>query len=387
MSYRGIIAVFVAVVAMFVASVNWSFGAQKGQGAAVGRAAGGTKAGAAESGAAATTPGAAARPGAMIGTNQTAPVQGPSNPANVVLKNGNNANQFGNALRMGGVNGNPWISDMGARQQLQLTPQQYNQLSRAYQNAWNQYQQGVNALAPNLSPAERQQRILALESRFSQNYNRALDSTIANRRLRQRYNQLDRQFQGLNAFNDSLVRQGMNFTPAQTRQLNTLTEQWQQQMANLLGQSGNDPNLAALQYAKLQQQYQQQLGLALTPQQQQMWAEMTGQGYSFPWAVYNPSLNTATTNTNLPAQPPYVQPPVENTPPSPTEPAAPNGTSSPGSPAAPNGTSSPGSPAAPNGTSRHVARGRPRPAIEQMVPGQPVVQLDSHIFEFEVPYE
>jgi hypothetical protein len=172
---------------------------------------------------------------------------------------------------------------MGARQQLQLNPNQYRQLSRVYENAWEQYQKGLNRLGPNLTDVQRQERMQALQQRFYQTYNRALDSTLTNPQLRQRYNQLNRQYQGFGAFNDPQLQQGLNITPTQQQQLSNMSNQWNQQMEQLRQQAATNPEASLQQFAQMQQQARQQMGSVLTPQQQQNWPQMVGDNYNFPF--------------------------------------------------------------------------------------------------------
>src|SRR5262245_2703435 len=148
-----------------------------------------------------------------------------------------------------GFNGNPWFNDMRARQELQLTQNQFNQLSRAYQNAWNQYQQGLQALQnSNVTDAQLQQRMQTLQARFYQTYNRAMDSGLTNQQMRQRYNQLNWQYQGFGAVNDAGFRQRLNLTPAQRQQLAAMGAQWNQQLEQLRQQAMLDPTLVNQQF-------------------------------------------------------------------------------------------------------------------------------------------
>ncbi len=212
-----------------------------------------------------------------------------------------------------GVNGNfsgvsqtPFFSDHGARQQLNLNANRYNTLNRAYQNAYARYNQAVNNLNPNLTEQQRAQQMQLLESQFNQSLSGTVNGTFTNPQELSRYNQLNRQFMGFNAFNDPAIRKQLNLTPEQTRQLRALGNNWRQQLQQFRRSAGNDlSSVNQEQWIQLQQQYAAQLNGVLTPEQQQIWAQQIGQGYSFPPSVFfgsQPSSNVRENNQ------PFVDP-------------------------------------------------------------------------------
>ena len=196
------------------------------------------------------------------------------------------ASRPGRRPQFNGFAENPFFTDPGAQQQLQLNAAQAAQLNRAYRNAFDLYQRGLQSLPPDLSDAERQQRLQELQSRFNQNYGRAVDSMFTNPRLRQRFDQLNWQFQGVGAFNDAQLQQQMNLTPEQQQQFAAMTDQWNQQLQQLRQLAASNPALANQRFARLQGQFGNQMSGVLTPQQQQMWPQMMGRPYNFPPAAY-----------------------------------------------------------------------------------------------------
>jgi hypothetical protein len=174
---------------------------------------------------------------------------------------------------------------------MNLNDNQFNTLNRSYQDSWNRFNQGANNLG-NLNEQQRMQQMQQLEGRFNQEFGQALDSTFTDPRARQRFNQLNNQFSGFDAFNNRDVRQQLNLTPEQQRQLRGLSSAWRQRMQQLR-RAGNDAQLTDQQWAQLQAQNMQQLNTVLTPQQQQLWSQMVGQQYNFPSSLYLGNQNNS----------------------------------------------------------------------------------------------
>jgi hypothetical protein len=185
----------------------------------------------------------------------------------------------------GGVNQNPFFTDPGVRQQLNLNDNQFNQLNGAYQNAYSRYSQGVAGLNNNqLTEEQRMQQMQQLRSRFNDEFNTNLDSTFTDPQLRQRYNQLNVQSQGPSAFNNADIQQQLNLTPAQQRQLRQLGVEWNR---NLRRMRSSGRNASPDQWTLYQTQYQNQLNGILTPAQQQAYQILVGLPYSFPVNIFS----------------------------------------------------------------------------------------------------
>jgi len=183
-------------------------------------------------------------------------------------------------LQNSSINQTPFFNDPGVRTQLNMNDTQYNALNRGYQNAYSRYNQALNNLnAPNLTAQQREMQLQQLEAQFNQNFTGTVNSTFNNPQALNRYNQLYRQYQGFNAFNDPAVRKQLNLSQDQIRQLRTLSGNWRQQMQQLRQAGGQNADPA--RWAQLQQQFATQLNGVLTPEQQQMWSQQTGQAYSF----------------------------------------------------------------------------------------------------------
>jgi hypothetical protein len=181
-------------------------------------------------------------------------------------------------MQRSGIGRTPFFTDPRARQQLNLDDARFNSLNRARQQALMRFDQGVTGLDPSLTEQQRMQQMMALENQFNQNFNQAVDTTFTDPRIRQRFNQLNWQFQGFGAFNDPTVRQQLNLTPQQQRQFRRLEAEWRRQVQRLR-RAGNEqnPGLTQDQIDQIRMQHQQQVQTLLTPEQQQNWSQLIGQ--------------------------------------------------------------------------------------------------------------
>jgi hypothetical protein len=190
-----------------------------------------------------------------------------------------NANQNAAFNRIGQT---PFFTDPGARRQLNLNDNQFNTLNRAYQNAFTRYNQSLNGLNSSLTEQQRQAQMQQLATQFNTDLNRSVDTALTDPAMRLRFDQLNRQFMGFNAFNDPAIQGQLNLTPQQQEQLRLLAAQWQQQ----LGQFGNGTDVDPNQWNQMSSQYWEQLNAVLTPQQQQTWAQLVGQRFNFSPGVF-----------------------------------------------------------------------------------------------------
>jgi hypothetical protein len=233
------------------------------------------------------------------------------------LQTGTNApgqRQFGSAPfpnnnnNFTGPNRNPFFADPMVRRQLNMNDDQFNRLNQSRQEALTRFDQGIDGLGSNLTPQQRMQRIQQLEAQFNQQFGQSLDTTFTDRQVRTRFNQLNFQFQPFDAFRDPAVRQQLQLTPQQQRQMRTLANQWRQQLQRMR-RAGNDidPTVADQQFAELQLQFQQQMEGLLTPQQRQAWNQLIGERFTFPRSVFFPPDTTfdvnGTANAGVQQQP------------------------------------------------------------------------------------
>jgi hypothetical protein len=102
--------------------------------------------------------------------------------------------------------------------------------------------------------------------------------------VRARFDQLNRQYMGLNAFNDPTLQRQLSLNPAQLGQLRQLSSQWRGQFQRL--NQGANANISPDQWSQLTSQYWDQVNAILTPQQQQQWTQLIGDRYNFPPNAY-----------------------------------------------------------------------------------------------------
>lgn len=306
----------VAVAITLAASLGNNAWSQSGGGASGGGGTGGTgtAGGADAAGASGATGAAGATGGARTGAGTT----GTSNV-------GVGANATAQMNRnFGGPTSAPFFADPGARQQLGLNNNQYNQLNTAYQQALQRYNQNVAGLNTGVGtggaaaqratrqqqaeasannnananvatsnnritdPTGREMSLQDYQNQFATDFNASVDATFTDPAMRQRFNQLNWQYQGVNAFNDPAVQKQLNLTPQQRQQFSQLQGQWQRDLRNL--EAGARGNVTQQELQALRQRFGIRVNSILTPVQQQEWTAAIGQRYDFPSSAYYPPL-------------------------------------------------------------------------------------------------
>jgi hypothetical protein len=179
-----------------------------------------------------------------------------------------------------GVSQTPWFSDPGVQKHLNLTQEQSNQLTTSYGQSLNNYNMGLQGL-DKLSDQQRAARMQELFNGFNKG---VVDpaGTILNPQQLQRFNQLHLQNQGYGAFNNPEIQQKLKLTNDQSVNLRQYEQQYNQKVNDILKGAVTDPQGAAKQYEEFRRQNSEQINSMFTPQQVQMWREMTGDLYSFP---------------------------------------------------------------------------------------------------------
>ncbi len=207
-----------------------------------------------------------------------------------------------------GITPTPFFNDPGVRQQLNMNANQYGTLSRTYQTAYSRYNRALNNLNPNLTEQQRMARIQQLQAAFNQQVSGTVNNTFNNPQMLERYNQLNRQYMGFNAFNNPTVQQQLNLSPQQLQQIRSLANSWRQQLQQFRQGAGNNlTNVDRNQWNELWMQYQNRLNSILTPQQQQTWMQQIGRPYTFSPSLYNSEFgNTGAVTTPGSTVPKYV---------------------------------------------------------------------------------
>jgi hypothetical protein len=121
-----------------------------------------------------------------------------------------------------------------------------------------------------------------LQNQFNTDFTGNLGTTLSDPAMVDRFNQLNLQSQGFDAFLSPNVQQQLRLTAGQRDQLRQLVSQWHQQVNDLRTGAGTDPDQVQQQLTDLQAQMWQQANGILNPQQQQAWAQLIGQRFNFP---------------------------------------------------------------------------------------------------------
>jgi hypothetical protein len=302
-----------AVVAAGVAATAWSQAGQAGGSGGAGGAGGVGASGTAGAGGTAGTPsaagtagaaGQAGTPGAVpagtagsgVGTAANPNGQGNVGAAGAVgrAKIGQNRLSAGVGFNNNGISQTPFFMDPGARQQLNLNDSQFNALNRSYQDAFRRYNDNLRGLNNNLTEQQRMQQMQQFEAQFRNDFGRTVDTTFTDPRFRTRFDQLNRQFMGFNAFNDPAIQTQLNLTPQQRQQLRRLAADWRRQ----LQAGGGSAGFTQEQWNQMTSQYWDQLNSVLTPQQQQAWSQATGERFSFSPDLFRSGNNLDNGNTS-----------------------------------------------------------------------------------------
>lgn len=207
----------------------------------------------------------------------------------------------------GGISRNPWFADPSVRRQLNLNDDQFNRLNRSYMDNFNRFQQAQGQLGSDANEQLRAQRMRELEGTFRQNFSSSLNDVFTDPQQRQRFQQLDLQFRGLDALSDPAIQQRLNLTPAQQQQFRQLSTQWEQDLQKRAADAGIALDFNTPQGAAMRAQLSQRINSILTPEQRRLWTQMTGDPFEVPTSATAPQNiptdQAVPRGTNQPRQP------------------------------------------------------------------------------------
>jgi hypothetical protein len=172
---------------------------------------------------------------------------------------------------------NPWFSNQGARTELNLSADQFNQLRQAYDTHYNNYQQDLGRLTESERALQDQQ----MQNAFFTNFGKAA-SDVLNQQQINRWQQLELQYQGYNAFSAPQIRDPLNLLDTQVQQLNKFGQQYYQALDDINKSAQTDPAAASRRYDALNKLNLENMNSVLTPGQQQLWSQMTGEPFAIP---------------------------------------------------------------------------------------------------------
>ncbi len=219
----------------------------------------------------------------------------------------------------------PWFGNPAVRKQLKIDDNQYATLNKSYTQYWTPYNQTVTALPADLEEQQRQQKIAAAYGTFHQGFNESTGKVLTDAEIRNRYNQLNLQYQGYAAFNDPQIQTRLKLTDQQQQNFNRYYTDWNKQMNTYAGEYATDPNSVNKQWGDNWKQTRSRINETLTPDQRKSWTEMTGEAYDFPADVYfdNGEGREGAGRDNPPRNPAPGAGPRENPPRNPAPGAAP----------------------------------------------------------------
>lgn len=180
----------------------------------------------------------------------------------------------------------PWFGNAAVRRQLKIDDDQYNTLNKAYVQYWTPYNQVVVGVPADLDEQQRQQRLAAAYGTFHKDFNTASAKVFVDPDIRNRYNQLNLQYQGYAAFNDPTVQTRLRLTDEQRQNFNRYYTDWNQQMNTYADEYAKDRDGVNRQFAATWKQQRDRINETLTPEQRKSWNEMTGEAYDFPADAY-----------------------------------------------------------------------------------------------------
>jgi hypothetical protein len=216
---------------------------------------------------------------AAANVNQNAKANANQNAANL------NANASTSA-QFGVWGQSPWFTNSGLRTELGLTEAQYNHLNNNYNQAYASYQQSMNGLGQDLSNAQIQAERNQLYSQFQNQFNRNVETVLTDPAARQRYNELNLQYQGYAAFNNPTLQQELKLTPEQIRQLNKYNDNFNSRWDRWNTQYSTNRDSVSQQLNDALAENQKNLNDVLTPEQRQTWRRLTGRRYDFIPDIY-----------------------------------------------------------------------------------------------------
>jgi hypothetical protein len=156
---------------------------------------------------------------------------------------------------------------------------------------------GFNA---NLTPQQRQERLLEAERSFLSSFNRDVDAILTDPQQRARFGQLQNQFQAFDTFFDPTVRQRLNLTDAQLAQITNFRNDWFNQMQALQNATPAQRQAALARYIALRRQTVDRINQTLTEPQRRMLAELYGPMFDFGIDVYFPTTPPRVNDTTTP---------------------------------------------------------------------------------------
>ncbi len=180
----------------------------------------------------------------------------------------------------------PWFGNENVRRQLKIDDRQYNTLNDAYVQYWTPYNQVVVDVPANTAEQQRQQQIAAAYGKFHHGFNTATAKVFVDPDVRNRYNQLNLQYQGYAAFQDPTVQERLRLSDEQRQKFNRYYTDWNNEMNTYSTEYAKDREGVNKRFSASWKTSRDRINETLTPEQRKSWNEMTGESYDFPADAY-----------------------------------------------------------------------------------------------------
>lgn len=183
----------------------------------------------------------------------------------------------------------PWFNNPDVRNQIKLNNDQYNALTKDYDTYWKNYTTGRTALDDELDDIQRREREAALHREFQQNLSKSLDRVLTDRIARRRYDELYNQYQGSRVFHDPRIRKQLDLTSEQLAELSALDREWDRELERIRNNFEINRPVAMRELKHARRAMRERILDTLTPEQNERYAQLTGEPYEFPETVYIPT--------------------------------------------------------------------------------------------------
>ncbi|HET6424802.1 MAG TPA: hypothetical protein VFG20_14025 [Planctomycetaceae bacterium] len=179
-----------------------------------------------------------------------------------------------------------WYSSTGVREHLKLTDEQLTQLGEIRSQAWDRYQKALSELPEGLSADQRRLREQELLAVYHQELGAASEKLLTDPPTRQRYNQLDLQYRGYDAFTDSKLQKQLELSEQQRRRLEESNREWARQMAKYRRSYETDRDRTVQNFNQSRREIDEGIRSVLSPSQHRTYRELIGEPYDFTPETY-----------------------------------------------------------------------------------------------------
>jgi len=162
---------------------------------------------------------------------------------------------------------------------LNLTPEQMTKLNSLTEATQNRYRSDYEKLG-SLNETERYSRMQDLNRQYNADWTKS-SRDVFNENQRNRYQQLNYQYEGFNSLSDPDAQKRLNLTADQVKNLQEHSNWSYQQLQDINRAGASDATKGNQLYRDYWTARQERWNKYLTPEQQKIWNEMAGDPYTF----------------------------------------------------------------------------------------------------------